>query len=764
MAYEDEVLADLPLIYWRLDETSGTTAADSSGNGNDGTIVERTAASLSPVFASSFGTSEAIYANARDGLGGTPFPASLSIGQNFTGSVYECYEYFVAFDCSAITVTPTSVQLLYQIFWTSFFGSLSAPYNVKVAILDTGSTTADASDWKTGSELAALTVLNTTASSGPEGIQITVDIDPNVIPLGGSIRFIFWGDNQEGAGVAPTGSEHSALFVNVLEAIAPLTGAYTLGVTGLLSGDPDKAINLANTDTAQVLVESGSWPGTDLILNAFSIEIIVNIDDLRHAWGYAFLAGVFGPESSVDIELFTGSDFANDFFGFYIYGDSSATASDYLAAPVVAGTTYHLVLRYNGLDGAELYVNGTLVSQQSLPFENFTIFNGSPFRVGCDGWGGGDGVAGTLDEAAFYGYSLDPDRILAHYNAMSGPTAPGAPTGVSATAGNASAAVSWTAPASDGGSTIIDYSVTVYNSAGGGATGVTGATTRLVGSATTGFLFTGLTNGTVYKFRVAAVNAIGTGTQSALSAGVTPNLGANLPSAPLSVGGVAGDTEITVSWTVPVSNGGSAITDYSVRVFNAAGGAAAGVTGATTRLAGSATTTFLFTGLTNGTVYRFRVAALNVNGTGPLSALSAGVIPTPVITPPPGSGAKVSWYFTDLATSTEYIFEVNPNAGGSPLYQKNIAARTTLAAGGKQLVYQGTQIPSSFEWSGVLLNQEQHDMFTLWWEYRHQIQVTDDLQRTFYIYISDYTPERQRAAHSPHKRSYTMKATALDWA
>jgi hypothetical protein len=37
--YAQEVLADTPVGWWRLDETSGTTAADSSGNGRDGTYV-----------------------------------------------------------------------------------------------------------------------------------------------------------------------------------------------------------------------------------------------------------------------------------------------------------------------------------------------------------------------------------------------------------------------------------------------------------------------------------------------------------------------------------------------------------------------------------------------------------------------------------------------------------------------------------------------------------------------------------------------------
>lgn len=38
--YKAAVLADSPVIYWRLDETSGTVAADTSGNGNAGTYAE----------------------------------------------------------------------------------------------------------------------------------------------------------------------------------------------------------------------------------------------------------------------------------------------------------------------------------------------------------------------------------------------------------------------------------------------------------------------------------------------------------------------------------------------------------------------------------------------------------------------------------------------------------------------------------------------------------------------------------------------------
>jgi hypothetical protein len=95
-------------------------------------------------------------------------------------------------------------------------------------------------------------------------------------------------------------------------------------------------------------------------------------------------------------------------------------------------------------------------------------------------------------------------------NSQSQPTAPGAPTGVTATAGNASATVSFTAPASNGGSPITSYTVTASP---GGATATGSASPITVPN---------LTNGTAYTFTVTATNAIGTGPPSAPSNSVTP--------------------------------------------------------------------------------------------------------------------------------------------------------------------------------------------------------------------------------------------------
>jgi hypothetical protein len=96
-------------------------------------------------------------------------------------------------------------------------------------------------------------------------------------------------------------------------------------------------------------------------------------------------------------------------------------------------------------------------------------------------------------------------------------TAPSAPAIGSVTAGNASVAVAWTAPAKDGNSPITGYTVRAYR-------GTTLAKTVAALAGETSMTVTGLTNGTAYTFTVSATNAKGSSPASARSVVTRPTV------------------------------------------------------------------------------------------------------------------------------------------------------------------------------------------------------------------------------------------------
>jgi ankyrin repeat protein len=128
-----------------------------------------------------------------------------------------------------------------------------------------------------------------------------------------------------------------------------------------------------------------------------------------------------------------------------------------------------------------------------------------------------DGVTYTFTVAAINAVGTGPDSTPSNPVTVAR-TAPGPPIIGTATAGNGRATVSWTAPALDGGSPITGYIVTPYVST---FTGVP----RTFNSTATTQTVTGLTNGWPYRFRVQAINALGTGGYSAETNRVTPTAG-----------------------------------------------------------------------------------------------------------------------------------------------------------------------------------------------------------------------------------------------
>jgi len=157
---------------------------------------------------------------------------------------------------------------------------------------------------------------------------------------------------------------------------------------------------------------------------------------------------------------------------------------------------------------------------------------------------------------------------------------------------------------------------------------------------------TGLTNGVKYQVRVFAKNGVGTGVSFNKLTNVVPS---TTPGKATITTLTAGAGQVTVAWTAPLSNGGSAITGYTVQAFNAAGTDA--VVGKSCTPTTATGTNCIVTGLTNGTAYTFKVTAANAKGSGAASNLSATATPvaapaapgSPLATAKTGKKVTISW-------------------------------------------------------------------------------------------------------------------------
>ncbi len=188
-------------------------------------------------------------------------------------------------------------------------------------------------------------------------------------------------------------------------------------------------------------------------------------------------------------------------------------------------------------------------------------------------------------------------------------TVPAAPTGVSATAGNAQVALAWTA--SSGASS---YHVKR-------ATASAGPFTQISAPTTTTFTDTTLTNGSTYFYVLSALNSAGESANSA-SASAKPTAPtqpnppqSQIPPVPTSLIATAGNAQISLTWAIS-----SGATSYHVKRSTTTGGPY-------TQISAPTTNTFTDTSLTNNTRYFYVVSALNSSGE---SANSAEANATPV--------------------------------------------------------------------------------------------------------------------------------------
>ena len=237
------------------------------------------------------------------------------------------------------------------------------------------------------------------------------------------------------------------------------------------------------------------------------------------------------------------------------------------------------------------------------------------------------------------------------------PTAPRSPTAVPLNEPG-KIRLTWALPTFDGGSAITGY--VIQRS----ADGVSGWKAVTVGVSVTVYTVTGLTPGARYYFRVSARNDVGGGASSGVVNAVARGVSSaprSLTAAPTMVSG-----QIRVSWTAPLTNGGSAVTDYAIQ-RSPNGTTWTSITDGT-----STATAYTVTGLTNGTRYYFRVYARNAFGSSPASSVSNAIPVNALLAPRSLAAAptnlsgqvRLTWTapLSDGGSAiTDYVIRRSPN-------------------------------------------------------------------------------------------------------
>ena len=238
-----------------------------------------------------------------------------------------------------------------------------------------------------------------------------------------------------------------------------------------------------------------------------------------------------------------------------------------------------------------------------------------------------------------------------------------------------SAALSWTAPANIGSSAISRYIIYSASDSVGGTTGLKHTHT--------------LVRGRTYTITVAAVNAAGTGPKSNSVTVVAKKIVTApkaKPSAPRSLAVRASGTSNTLTWTAPADTGSSAITAYKIEYNDGSGWINLDQTGTVL--------TYPHADVEPGKKYRYRVSAINTQGTGPASnevSITSEVrkpsAPLNVLASADGSDVSLSWTApttTGGGEITGYQIEVSGIGGGWSVLVANTGPVMTYQDSGRE--------------------------------------------------------------------------------
>jgi hypothetical protein len=396
-------------------------------------------------------------------------------------------------------------------------------------------------------------------------------------------------------------------FTNIAQTSAPGTGV--IAAWGVSPSGAQAAVTVTgNSFTA--LTDNDGVPAINF--NTVSGTVSGNTFQNIHQYGI-LLAGKLGS-LTIGSNLFdnihndNAAENDNRGSGIRTFGQPSFVAPVLVIANTFSNS-WHGVRIANDSPAANVSNGNFKVTRNNIALNNLdTGISVAGGTVGvldatCNWWGSQSGPGGGSTEGDM---TLEPFLKTSNLLGPCPADVPGKPTSLSALPFNDHGAkLHWVAPASNGfpitGYRVIPYAAGVaqpaiiFNST---------ATTQVIG---------GLTDGTSYRFTVAARNQLGYGVPSALSAAMIAGAPGQ-PGTPTVTRPAAGQLKVT--FAAPMNNG-APITSYLVSCASSNGGVTNNKTGTASPIT--------VTGLTAGKSYQCRVNATNSRGAGPFSNPSAPI-------------------------------------------------------------------------------------------------------------------------------------------
>ena len=399
--------------------------------------------------------------------------------------------------------------------------------------------------------------------------------------------------------------------------------------------------------------------------------------------------GCFAPSSTATSQTMNvgTNETSYDVYMFAKNANGDGTLAWWSSNPVIASTAPNAPADVTATAG-----DGTIAVSWQAPESNGSVITtytdcATPTGGGtpvCDNPGASandsDTISGltngTAYDVAVYATNADGNghSTSASNNPLTPVGVPTAPQDVSGTPGNGSIAVTWEAPASDGGSPITGYTDCATPTVGGTPV------CDNPGASATSDTISGLTNGTAYDVAVYATNTDGNSLST--SASNNPLTPVSVPTAPQDVSGTPGNGSIAVTWEAPASDGGSPITGYTDCATPTVGGTPV------CDNPGASATSDTISGLTNGTAYDVADYATNTDGNSlSTSASNNPLTPSTVPTAPqdvsgtPGNGSiAVTWEAPASdggSPITGYTDCATPTVGGTPVCDNPGASATS---------------------------------------------------------------------------------------